>query len=110
MIVLVRGVRRTMSLEIGGSVRSKVLTLCLISGAIAIAPVEGAMAVDMEGRPRVVPTDYDSVTPAELISVYRYAYTNAGFKVKQQTTRQEKGVGGRKITRLVFELLNSEKS
>jgi hypothetical protein len=65
--------------------------------------MEATMSAGIEGRPQVPLTDYDNVGFDELISVYKQAYTEAGFRFKEQATREEKGVGGSNITRLVFE-------
>jgi hypothetical protein len=87
----------------------KILTRLFIAcSAIAFALLPSAATIGSEGRPRVVPTDYDNIAPSELISVYRQAYVKAGFKVKRQSTRVEKGAGGRRITRLVFEYVISQ--
>lgn len=67
----------------------------------------GAAAGEGEGRPKVVTTDYEGVSPAKLMAVYKKSYRAAGFQLKKQRTRVT-DMGAQNITRLTFEIANPD--
>lgn len=71
---------------------------CVLAIVVGLTGVQmNAEATASREAPRV---EYDNVKSTELLSVYKQAYAEAGFRLKKQTTRKERGA---EVINLEFE-------
>ena len=93
--------------------------MVMLIGAMGMAAEVGAVPENssslapltiagVEGRPLVASADYANVSFGELISVYKKAYADAGFELKEQTILKQEARDGRKTTSLIFEYPNPD--
>jgi len=61
----------------------------------------------VEGRPKVMTTEYRNISLSTLLSVYERAYVDAGFTLRERK-RTVADVGTKDVTRLVFQIANPE--
>lgn len=85
------------------------MALCAVHVcAVASMMIAGIENADAEGRPKVITTDYDNVSPGQLVWVFTRAYVAAGFKVRERK-RAVTNVGTQDTTHLVFEMANRDR-
>lgn len=82
---------------------SYALTCLVVMGTAAILLIGAMISKEAEARPSVITTDYNNGSLRELIQVYKQAYSEAGFKFREQTIELENAPGGRNFTRLTFD-------
>jgi hypothetical protein len=80
----------------------------LVFGVGVTVLTGGMMSAGAAGRPQVTTTDYDGVGCNEVLSVYKQAYAEAGFRFRRQTESKEQGAGGGTFTRMEFEYSSRE--
>ena len=76
----------------------------LVAASLMLAQTTGAPT---EGRPKVITTEYRSISLSTLLSVYKRCYVDAGFTLKE-TKRTVTDLGTQNVTRLVFQIANRE--
>lgn len=79
-----------------------------VGSVVAIVTMGATMSTGVEGRPLVASADYENVSFDELISVYKKAYAEAGFELKEQTIIKREARDGKKTTSLIFEYPNTD--